>query len=68
MGSKAELQRLMGERVVVLDGAWGTMLQQSGLAPSDYRTARFADPRDVGGRSDPHDLLMSLGHHGRVDP
>ena len=53
MGSKAELQRLMGERVVVLDGAWGTMLQQSGLAPSDYRTARFADhPRDVAGDPD----------------
>ena len=53
MGSIAALQRLMGERVVVLDGAWGTMLQQSGLAASDYRTARFADhPRDVAGDPD----------------
>jgi len=43
----------MGERMLVLDGAWGTMLQQSGLEAADYRGIRFADhPRDVAGDPD----------------
>ena len=33
----AELKRLLGERVLVLDGAWGTMLQGAKLQPGDYR-------------------------------
>jgi 5-methyltetrahydrofolate--homocysteine methyltransferase len=33
----AELRRLLGERVLVLDGAWGTMLQGAKLGPEDYR-------------------------------
>src|SRR3954451_12411401 len=33
----AELRTLLSERVVVLDGAWGTMLQGAGLTPEDYR-------------------------------
>jgi 5-methyltetrahydrofolate--homocysteine methyltransferase len=38
---------------VVLDGAWGTMLQGAGLTPADYRTERFADhPKDVAGDPD----------------
>ncbi len=43
MGAAEALQALMGERILVLDGAWGTMLQQSGLDAADYRGARFAD-------------------------
>ncbi|WP_116206157.1 methionine synthase [Amycolatopsis circi] len=31
------LRNLLDQRVVVLDGAWGTMLQGAGLAPGDYR-------------------------------
>ena len=31
------LKRLMSERVLVLDGAWGTMLQGARLSPADYR-------------------------------
>src|SRR6476646_3826569 len=43
----------MSERIVVLDGAWGTMIQARGLAPADYRGARFADnERDVAGDPD----------------
>ena len=38
----AELQRLMGERILVLDGAMGTMIQQHKLSEADYRGARFA--------------------------
>ncbi|WP_328611999.1 methionine synthase [Amycolatopsis sp. NBC_00345] len=31
------LRDLLDERIVVLDGAWGTMLQGAGLTPADYR-------------------------------
>jgi 5-methyltetrahydrofolate--homocysteine methyltransferase len=37
------LEALMRERIVVLDGAMGTMVQQHKLTESDYRGARFQD-------------------------
>ncbi|PZR77132.1 MAG: methionine synthase, partial [Chthoniobacterales bacterium] len=37
------LEALMRERIVLLDGAMGTMVQQYGLAESDYRGERFKD-------------------------
>nr|WP_320068569.1 methionine synthase [Micromonospora sp. RTGN7] len=44
----------MGERIAVLDGAWGTMLQDARLAPADYRGDLIgADhPYDVTGDPD----------------
>ncbi|MBW8487143.1 methionine synthase [Actinomadura parmotrematis] len=36
------LRDLLDERVAVLDGAWGTMLQGAGLTPADYHGAEFA--------------------------
>ncbi len=33
----AELARLLGERILVLDGAWGTMIQERRLGESDFR-------------------------------
>jgi 5-methyltetrahydrofolate--homocysteine methyltransferase len=49
----AELKRLLSERVVVLDGAWGTMLQRAGLTEADYRPDWLRDhPRDVHGDPD----------------
>ncbi|MGH3588135.1 MAG: homocysteine S-methyltransferase family protein, partial [Pseudonocardia sp.] len=48
-----ELARLLDQRIAVLDGAWGTMLQGAGLSPADYRGERFADhPQDVTGDPD----------------
>ena len=45
------------QRILVLDGAMGTMLQGYGLDEADYRGARFADhPRDLRGAND----LLSL--------
>ena len=32
-----ELAELLDQRIAVLDGSWGTMLQSKGLAPADYR-------------------------------
>ena len=48
-----DCEALLDERIVVLDGAWGTMLQRAGLGDADYRGERFADhPREVAGDPD----------------
>jgi 5-methyltetrahydrofolate--homocysteine methyltransferase len=44
---------MMRKRIVVLDGAWGTMIQARGLGAEDYRGTRFSDhERDVAGDPD----------------
>ncbi len=51
--TRDRLEALLRERIVVLDGAWGTMLQRAGLEDADYRGERFADhPREVAGDPD----------------
>jgi 5-methyltetrahydrofolate--homocysteine methyltransferase len=52
--SRTELLReLLAQRILVLDGAWGTMLQRQGLSDADYRGERFRDhPREVAGDPD----------------
>ena len=41
------------ERIVILDGAWGVLLQGRGLTEEDFRGERFRDhPRDVKGDPD----------------
>ncbi len=53
---RAHLERLLAERILVVDGAMGTLLQQQGLTEADYRGERFADhPQDLKGN---HDLLV----------
>jgi 5-methyltetrahydrofolate--homocysteine methyltransferase len=52
----AELKRLLGERVLVLDGAWGTMLQGAELKPEDYRGDLIAPDHAQDVTGDP-DLL-----------
>src|SRR5919202_2269603 len=42
---EAKLRSLAAERILVLDGAMGTMIQGLGLDESGYRGARFADWR-----------------------
>jgi 5-methyltetrahydrofolate--homocysteine methyltransferase len=47
------IRRMLDERILVLDGAWGTMLQGAGLRSADYRGELFRDhPRDVTGDPD----------------
>ncbi|WP_305790107.1 methionine synthase [Symbioplanes lichenis] len=48
------LRSLMAERILVLDGAWGTMLQGAKLKPEDFRNELIpADhPKDVTGDPD----------------
>jgi 5-methyltetrahydrofolate--homocysteine methyltransferase len=48
-----QLERLLGTRVLVLDGAMGTMIQRHDLAEADFRGTRFsAHPRDLKGDND----------------
>ena len=43
-----EIRKLAEERILVLDGAWGVLLQNRGLNESDFRGERFAaHPRDL---------------------
>lgn len=47
------LKQLASERILVLDGAMGTMIQKHKLEEEDYRGERFADwPSDVKGNND----------------
>jgi len=53
----AELEPLLARRILVLDGAMGTMIQSYGLGEQDYRGPRFANwSRDLKGNND----LLSL--------
>src|SRR5579864_5837055 len=48
-----QLAALMRERILVLDGAMGTMVQTHGLSEADCRGERFKDwPTDVKGNND----------------
>ena len=54
---EAQLRELLGRRMLMLDGAMGTMIQRYKLSEADFRGARFADhPIDVRGNND----LLSL--------
>jgi 5-methyltetrahydrofolate--homocysteine methyltransferase len=47
------LDRLLAERILILDGAMGTAIQARDLAETDFRGAPFADhPRDLKGDND----------------
>ena len=47
------LQQALKERILILDGGMGTMIQSYKLEEEDYRGARFADwPSDVKGNND----------------
>ena len=49
----AELSALLAQRLLVLDGAMGTMIQRHGLQEADYRGDRFKDhAHDVKGNND----------------
>src|SRR5262245_48490337 len=47
---RSQLDRLLAERILVIDGAMGTMLQAVSLGEADFRGERFRDhPRDLKG-------------------
>jgi len=49
----ADLPALLRQRIVVIDGAMGTMIQRHKLTEADFRGERFADhPKDLKGNND----------------
>ncbi|MDO9242634.1 MAG: homocysteine S-methyltransferase family protein, partial [Rhodocyclaceae bacterium] len=53
----SELRDLLAQRILILDGAMGTMVQKHGLVEADYRGERFAKhAKDLKGNND----LLSL--------
>ncbi|MGZ8567687.1 MAG: homocysteine S-methyltransferase family protein, partial [Actinomycetota bacterium] len=50
---RERLEELLRERILVLDGAYGTAIQTRDLSDEDYRGSRFRDhPREVKGDPD----------------
>ena len=48
-----DIQSLLNERILVIDGAMGTMIQRYKLTEADYRGERFKDwPSDIKGNND----------------
>ncbi len=48
-----QLEKILKERILVLDGAMGTMIQRRGLSEEDFRGERFKDhPNDLKGNND----------------
>jgi 5-methyltetrahydrofolate--homocysteine methyltransferase len=48
-----KLFQQINDRILILDGAMGTMIQRYQLKESDYRGTRFSDhPHDLGGNND----------------
>ncbi len=53
MSRADDLRSLLAERIVILDGAWGVLLQGRGLSEEEFRGERFGEhPRDVKGDPD----------------
>jgi 5-methyltetrahydrofolate--homocysteine methyltransferase len=51
--ARARLEELLADRIVVLDGSWGVLLQRQVRGEEAYRGERFTDhPRDVAGDPD----------------
>src|SRR5215217_4737486 len=49
----SEFRALLKQRIIILDGAMGTMIQRYGLTEEDYRGERFKDyPRELKGNND----------------
>jgi 5-methyltetrahydrofolate--homocysteine methyltransferase len=66
--TRARLTELLAERILVLDGAWGVLLQGRGLTEEQFRGERYSDhPRDLLGDPDLLNLtqpqIVSELHH-----
>ena len=58
-----ELESILRKRILILDGAMGTMIQRYKLGEEDYRGERFADwPKDLKGNND----LLVLSQPGII--
>jgi 5-methyltetrahydrofolate--homocysteine methyltransferase len=58
---RGQLQALLAERILVLDGSWGVLIHRRGLSEEEYRGERFAShSHDVKG--DPDLLNLTAPH------
>ncbi|MBN8798030.1 MAG: homocysteine S-methyltransferase family protein, partial [Stenotrophomonas nitritireducens] len=60
----AKLLRALEQRILVIDGAMGTMIQRHGLEEDDYRGQRFAQGYDSLPAGDGHVHGPGCGHAG----
>jgi len=71
-GGASKLEEILAARILVLDGAMGTMIQAQPLEESDFAGARFSDwPVDLKGNNDllsitRPDLILGI-HKGFLD-
>src|SRR5919106_547060 len=69
---RQQLEQLLSRRILLLDGAMGTMIQRHRLAEADFRSERFRHhPRDLQGDNDllsltQPDVIMAI-HHAYLD-
>src|SRR5918996_2959477 len=50
---RVQLQQLLADRILVLDGSWGVLIHRRGLSEEEYRGERFAShSHDVKGDPD----------------
>ena len=50
---RRQLEQALGQRIVLMDGAMGTMVQRHPLSEKDFRGERFAShPKDLKGNND----------------
>ena len=48
-----DIRQILKQRILVIDGAMGTMIQQHKLSEADYRGSRFKNsPNDLKGNND----------------
>lgn len=53
MNTEQQIKALLSERILMIDGAMGTMIQRHKLSEEDYRGERFKDyPSDLKGNND----------------
>jgi 5-methyltetrahydrofolate--homocysteine methyltransferase len=51
--TRAQIEQLLADRILVLDGSWGVLIHRRGLSEEEYRGERFSDhARDVKGDPD----------------
>ncbi|MDX1693027.1 MAG: methionine synthase [Ketobacteraceae bacterium] len=72
MSVKAQLEQILKERIVILDGGMGTMIQNRQFTEEQYRGTRFAEhPHDLKGNNDLLNLTQPEAikeiHQGYLD-
>src|SRR5439155_397027 len=61
MKAEKQLEKLLAERIAVLDGAWGVLIHRRGFSEEEYRGERFREhARDLQG--DPDLLNLTKPH------